>query len=169
MPRPVRLRPQPINQCRLAQPNTALHLTALPGRFYHLGTATSLSRSIHFALCKAAGERYPLGRMWLVDSFCVGAIRHSARLFGASGRHSGQTPMPLDLQSAHSNFTRPFLHRSVLIRGTLSRAAQHRHATDVLCRGDFTISGMGTLSRSIVFVPSCRTRLMANRWAACSL
>ena len=29
--------------------------------------------------------------------------------------------------------------------------------------------GMGTLSRSIVFVPSSRTRLMANRWAACGL
>ena len=86
-----------------------------------------------------AAERYPLGRMWLVDSFCVGAVRQSARLFGASGRHSGQTPMPLDLQSAHSNFTSPFLFRSALIRGSQSRAAQHRHATDVLCLGDFTV------------------------------
>ena len=68
--------------------------------------------------------------MWLVDSFCVGAVRHSARLFGASGRHSGQTLMPLDLQSAHSNFTRPFLFRSALIRGSQSGATQHRVATD---------------------------------------
>ena len=75
--------------------------------------------------------------MWLVDSFCVDTIRHSARLLGALGRDLGQMPTSLALQSAHSNFTRPFLFRSALIRGTLSRAAQHRHATDVLCQGDF--------------------------------
>ena len=81
--------------------------------------------------------------MWLVDSFCVGAVRHSARLFGASGRNSGQTPTSLDLQSVHSNRTRPFPYRSVLIRGAQSRAAQHRHATDVLCRRNFTIRWHG--------------------------
>ena len=104
--------------------------------------------------------------MWLVDSFCVGVIRQSTRLFGASGRNSGQTPTSLVLQSAYTFLNRSFLYRPALFRGTLSRAAQHRHATDVLCRSDFTISGMGTLSRSIVFVPSSRTRLMANCWAA---
>ena len=68
--------------------------------------------------------------MWLMDSFCVGAIRHSARLLGALGRDLGQMPTLLDGQSAHSNFTRPFLFRSALIRGSQSGAAQHRHATD---------------------------------------
>ena len=81
--------------------------------------------------------------MWLMDSFCVGAIRQSARLLGALGRDLGQMPTSLALQSTHSNFTRLFLFRSALIRGTLSRAAQHRYATDVLCRGDFTIRWHG--------------------------
>ena len=81
--------------------------------------------------------------MWLMDSFCVGAIRGSARLLGALGRDLGQMPTSLALQSAHSNFTRLFLFRSALIRGTLSRAAQHRVATDLLCRGDFTIRWHG--------------------------
>ena len=65
-----------------------------------------------------------------MDSFCVGAIRHSARLLGALGRDLGQMPTSLALQSAHSNFTRPFLFRSALIRGSQSGAAQHRVATD---------------------------------------
>ena len=77
--------------------------------------------------------------MWLMDSFCVGAIRHSARLFGASGRHSGQMPTSLVLQSAYTFLNRSFLYRPALIRGVQSGAAQHRHATDVLCRSDFTI------------------------------
>ena len=77
--------------------------------------------------------------MWLVESFCVGVIRHSARLFGASGRHFGRTPMSIDLQSAYTFLNRSFLYRPALIRGVQSGAAQHRHATDVLCRSDFTI------------------------------
>ena len=81
--------------------------------------------------------------MWLVEGFCVGAIRHSARLFGASGRHSGQTLTPLVAQSAHSNLERSFPGRPALIRGVPSGTAQHRHATDVLCRGDFTIRWHG--------------------------
>ena len=52
-----------------------------------------------------------------MDSFCVGAIRHSARLLGALGRDLGQMPTSLALQSAHSNFTRPVLLGSALIRG----------------------------------------------------
>ena len=78
-----------------------------------------------------------------MDSFCVGAIRHSARLLGALGRDLGQMPTSLALQSAHSNFTRPFLFRSALIRGSLSRAAQHRHATDLICQGNFSIRWHG--------------------------
>ena len=69
------------------------------------------------AIVSHAADGYPLGRMWLMDSFCVGAIRHSARLLGALGRDLGQMPTSLALQSAHSNFTRPFLFRSALIRG----------------------------------------------------
>ena len=68
--------------------------------------------------------------MWLVDSFCVGAIRHSARLFGASGRHSGQMLTLLDLQSAHTFLFRSFSFRSALIRGDQSGATQHHVATD---------------------------------------
>ena len=52
-----------------------------------------------------------------MDSFCVGAIRHSARLLGALGRDLGQMPTSFALQSAHSNFTRPFPFRPALIRG----------------------------------------------------
>ena len=104
--------------------------------------------------------------MWLVEGFCEGAIRHSARLFGTSGRNSGQTPTSLDLQSAYTFLNCSFPYRPALIRGVQSGAAQHRHATDVLCRGDFTISGMVRFSHSILFAPSSRTRLMANRWAA---
>ena len=76
--------------------------------------------------------------MWLVESFCVGAIHHSARSFGASGRTSGQALTSLDGQSAHTNLNHSFPHRPMLIRGDKSRAAQHRHATDALCRRDFT-------------------------------
>ena len=42
---------------RSTQPNTTLHLTALPLRFYRLVAATSLSRSMVFFSCRAAGER----------------------------------------------------------------------------------------------------------------
>ena len=69
----------------------------------------------------------------------MGTIRHSARLFDALGRNLGQTPTPLGQQSAYTFLNRSFLYRPALIRGTLSRAAQHRHATDLLCRSDFTI------------------------------
>ena len=99
--------------------------------------------SILFLASRGAAELYSLGRMWLMDSFCVGAIRQSARLLGALGRDLGQMSTSVVLQSAHSNFIRPFLFCSALIRGTLSRAAQHRHATDVLCRRDFTIQWHG--------------------------
>ena len=50
------------NQCRLAQPNTALQPTALSGRFYRLVATTSWPQSILFLLSRAAAERYPLGR-----------------------------------------------------------------------------------------------------------
>ena len=68
--------------------------------------------------------------MWLVDSFCVGAIRRPTRLFGASGRHSGQMLTLLDGQSAHTFLFRSFSFRSALIRGDQSGATQHRVATD---------------------------------------
>ena len=75
--------------------------------------------------------------MWLVDSFCVGVIRQSARLFGASGRHFGRTPMSIDLQSAYTFLNCSFPYRPALVHGVQSGAAQHRHATDVLYRADF--------------------------------
>ena len=65
-----------------------------------------------------------------MDSFCVGAIRRSTRLFGASGRHSGQMLTLLDGQSAHTFLFRSFPGRSALFRGDQSGATQHRVATD---------------------------------------
>ena len=53
----------------------------------------------HLSCFSSPGARLnakSLGRMWLVDSFCVGAIRRPTRLFGASGRHSGQMLTLLD-------------------------------------------------------------------------
>ena len=81
--------------------------------------------------------------MWLMDSFCVGAIRHSARLLGALGRDLGQMSTSLALQSAYTFHNRSVLYRPALFRGVQSGAAQHRQATDVLCRGDFTIRWHG--------------------------
>ena len=48
---------------------------SLAGAILATRTARSRFRSISFALCKAAGERYPLGRMWLVNKFDGDVIR----------------------------------------------------------------------------------------------
>ena len=85
---------------------------------------------------RAAADGWALGCMWLVEGFCVGAIRQSARLFGASGRNSGRTPTPLDLQSAYTFLNCSFPYRPTLIRGVLSGVAQHRHGENVAPIGD---------------------------------
>ena len=51
----------------------------------------------------------------------------------------GKRPRRLFYNRRTPSLNRSFLYRPVLIRGVQSGAAQHRHATDVLCRSDFTI------------------------------
>ena len=87
----------------------------------------------------------------------MGAIRHSARLLGALGRDLGQMPTSLALQSAKTNFNRPFPYRSTLIRGNQSGATQHRVATDAP-GGAFKIGPILVKARAIYPAPRLQGR-----------
>ena len=116
----------------MLQSNTALHLTALPGRFYQ---PEAFEASPDLFILLSARPQVNASR-WAAcgvgTDFCVGAIRQSTRLFGASGRHSGRTTPCLIGKPIHRNLNRAFPYHSALIRGTQSGAAQHRVAPDSL-------------------------------------
>ena len=138
-----------------------------------LGSMSRFSRSITLVPCSRT--RLMANRWAACDvgtDFCVGAIRQSTRLFGASGRHSERTTPCLIGKPMHRNLNRAFPYHSALFRGTQSGAAQHRVATDSLAAAILPIGAATSLSRSISFIPA-RLRLNANRWAAviklCSL
>ena len=122
--------------------------------------------SIQLILSRVAAERLPLGRCGVATEFCVGAIRGSVRLFGASGRHSGGTTRCLINKPTHKNLNRPFPFRPALIRG--NRFWQPNTAMQPTCSvGAILLLGsiLSTVA-SVRLVLFCRTRLMANRWAA---
>ena len=92
--------------------------------------------------------------MWLVDSFCVGAIRHSARLFGASGHNSGQTLTPLDLQSVYTNLNRLSLFRLALIRGDRFRQPNTAMQPTPFVAAILLTGGISSAVASVRFVPT---------------
>ena len=154
----------------IRQPNTAMQPTCSVWAILAAGSGVKAFPFKRILLGYShAADGYPLGRMWLMDSFCVGAIRQSARLLGALGRDLGQMPTSFALQSAYTFLNRSFLYRPALIRGVQSGATQHRVATDAT-GGAFKI---GPILRESLCHLSCLSspgaRLNAIRWAACGL